>query len=68
MGSDIKNYHKSLFEIDLGDNQNIANLLSQNLTSNQDDLYKLDPITILFLSTFITKKYLTKLTQIIIIF
>ena len=58
MGSDIKNYHKSLFEIDLGDNQNIANLLSQNLTSNQDDLYKLDPITILFYPLLSQKKIL----------
>lgn len=48
MGSDIKNYHKSLFEIDLGNDQNIASLLRQNLTTNQDDLNKLDPITILF--------------------
>ena len=56
MGSGIKNYHKSLFEIDLGNNQNIANLLSQNLTSNQDDLYKLDPITILFYPLLSQKK------------
>ncbi|MDC0861330.1 hypothetical protein OAQ08_01865, partial [Alphaproteobacteria bacterium] len=48
MGSYIKNYHKSLFELDIGRNKNLANLLSQNLISNQNDLEKLDPITILF--------------------
>ena len=56
MGSDIKNYHKSLFEIDLGNDQNIASLLRQNLTTNQDDLNKLDPITILFYPLLSQKK------------
>ena len=48
MASYIKNYHKNLFELDLGNSKNLAKLLNQNLVSTQNDLEKLDPITILF--------------------
>ena len=48
MGSFIQNYHKSLFAIDLGEEKNISELLKKNLLSNNDNLEKLDPITILF--------------------
>ncbi len=48
MGGFIKNYHKSLFSLDLGEGKIFSELLKKNLLSTGDDLGKLDPITILF--------------------
>ena len=48
MGGFIKNYHKSLFSMDLGEEKILSELLKKNLLSTGDDLEKLDPITILF--------------------
>ncbi len=48
MGGYIKNYHKNLFSIDLEEGKNLSELLKKNLLSSNEDLEKLDPITILF--------------------